>query len=102
MPIQAYVDETGNDGRSPVFLFSALIAPADKWAGFSDRWEACLKASPRIRYLKMDEAEGRSKEFRGFTVVERDAKVKQLCQVLNALRPIEVSSGMDMVGFENT
>src|SRR5205085_773954 len=40
--IQGYVDDTGNDGRSPIFLFSALIGEAKAWDSFSNAWDACL------------------------------------------------------------
>lgn len=87
--IQAYADESGADGRGPVFVFSALICDAELWVHFSDRWDSCLKEEPRIRYFKMDEAEGLSNEFFGFSDTERDIKVRKLCHVLSSYNPIE-------------
>ena len=100
--IQAYVDETGTDGRSSVFLFSALICEAVLWAKFSDDWQVCLNAPPSIRYFKMDEAAGLDGEFYGFSPVERDTKVKSLCQILASTEAVEVSCSMNMKAFDDT
>jgi hypothetical protein len=100
--LQAYVDETGADGNSPVFLFSALICEAIIWAKFSTDWDSCLRASPSIRYFKMDEAAGRSDEFYRFSIAERDEKVKQLCHILGATSAVELSCSMDMGAFGDT
>jgi hypothetical protein len=82
--IQAYVDDSGHDGKSPVFLFSALIGNAEKWAKFSDDWNLCLHESPSIRYFKMNEAESCDGEFYGFSEDERNRKVKRLCSIMNS------------------
>lgn len=98
VPIQGYVDESGSV-ETDRFVFSALIAEAEDWARFSDEWDACLKAPPSIRYFKMDHAAGRDGEFYGFSDVERDAKLRSLCAVLNRLKPTEVSADADMRQF---
>jgi hypothetical protein len=96
--IQAFVDESGISG-SPVLVFSALLADAERWALFSDEWAACLKQAPSIRYFKMDHAAGPNGEFYGFSDDERDSKLVLLCSVLNRLAPTEVSTSVDMDQF---
>jgi Protein of unknown function (DUF3800) len=100
--IQAYVDDSGNDGRGPVFLFSALIGEAEKWATFSDEWDACLRDAPSIRYFKMDEAAGNNKEFYGFSNIERDDKVRRLCRIINGVGATEISTSLELAAFDNT
>jgi hypothetical protein len=65
--IQANVDETGIDGRSPWLIFSALLGTAGDWATVTDLWRDVLDESPRIRYFKMSEAVGFSGEFHGLS-----------------------------------
>ncbi len=99
--IQGFVDESGTkDGQK--FVFSALLSDAEKWAHFSDEWDACLKMSPRIQYFKMDNAAGLDGEFYGFTERQRDEKLRALCQVVNTLEPTEVSAVEDMQKFAMT
>lgn len=75
MTIQAYVDETGMDGKSPFFLFAALLGTLDDWTAFSDRWKSALEESPRIPYFKMDEAVGFQKQFYGWSESKRNQKL---------------------------
>ncbi len=37
---QAYIDDSGR-GQTP-FVLAGYIAPAEKWAEFSDKWQALL------------------------------------------------------------
>jgi hypothetical protein len=98
--IQAYVDETGSDGKSPLFLFSALIAQAETWAQIVEEWDAHLKCEPSIQYFKMDEAAGLDAQFYGFSDTERDEKVKGFCRLLNAPDVTELHSGWRLEDFK--
>lgn len=88
MTIQAYVDETGLDGRSPILLFSALIGTAFDWASFSDQWKDVLNESPRIDYFKMDEAVGFDKQFYGCSESQRNYKLIRLAKTIGGEYPI--------------
>lgn len=99
--IQAYVDESGGKNQSPLFLFSALIGEAMMWATVADQWDACLKAEPSIRYLKMDEAAGLDGEFRGFLRQERDKKIASLCRVINLPEITELHACLVLADFES-
>ena len=76
--IQVYVDDTGLDGRSPYFLFSALYATVPDWAAFSDRWKLVLDEYPRISYFKMDEAADFKGQFYGWSESKRNLKLMRL------------------------
>ncbi|MFZ3266117.1 MAG: DUF3800 domain-containing protein [Terriglobales bacterium] len=98
--VQAYVDESGGKGHSPVFVFSALLSKAEDWARFSDQWASCLSELPSIRYFKMSEARRAAKgEFYQFSPTERDDKLKRLCSILNALAPTEISCTLNIDVF---
>ena len=85
--IQAYVDDTGIDGRSTWFIFSALLGTAEDWASVSDRWRAILDESPRIGYFKMDEAVDCTGQFYGCSDKNRDYKLMRLAKVLHGEYP---------------
>lgn len=97
--IQAYVDDSGGKGQGEVFILSGLLARAEEWAAITDKWDACLKESPSIRYLKMYEAAKRDGEFRGFSERERDDKLKRLCAVINTPVITELSFTLVLKDF---
>lgn len=100
--VQAYVDDGGGKGQGRVFVFSALVAAAEQWARFSDRWSACLFESPKIRYFKMDEAASCDGEFRGFSEPERDEKLKRLCAIMDSAGLTEIAMITDLKDFSET
>lgn len=100
--MQAYTDDSGGKGRSRVFVFSSLIAPAEKWAVFSDSWQACLDESPRLRYFKMDEAAGLHGEFRYFEPQERNERVAKFCKIICDCEPTEFAYLVDLEDFEKS
>jgi hypothetical protein len=80
--LQAYVDDSGNFRQQRTSLLAGLVASADAWVDFSDRWNGVLRAAPSIEYFKMSEAFARVKNFAGFSEDARDAKVDQLVDVI--------------------
>jgi hypothetical protein len=50
--LQAYIDDSRSDDP-PVFALGGFIAPAEKWASFSDEWQQFLDMPPAIKYFKM-------------------------------------------------
>ena len=99
--VQGYVDDSGGKGQGKVFVFSALVSSAEEWAPFTKEWDSCLKESPSIRYFKMDEAAGCNGEFRGFSNLERDNKLKKLCCALNTQKITEISCTLVLEDFFN-
>jgi hypothetical protein len=78
MPIQVYIDDSGNDGRSRHFILAGLMSQAEHWALFSDEWKTsktCLNQTPAIRRFKMTDAAGLSGQFFGCTAEVRDDKL---------------------------
>lgn len=62
---------------------AGLISHSELWAKFSDEWRACLDNYPRIGYFKMNEAAGLGGEFRRFTKLQRDNKLRELARIIN-------------------
>jgi Protein of unknown function (DUF3800) len=80
--LRLFVDDSGSGGDSPWFVLSGLTSTVGKWAEFTDEWDHQLRANPKIDYLKMSEAESLKKQFEGFSVPERDAKVLALARIV--------------------
>lgn len=51
---QVYIDDSASRDRK-VFVLAGYIAPAEKWAAFSDEWQAMLDEEPRLKRFKMHE-----------------------------------------------
>lgn len=98
--IQAFVDESGLDENATFFCMSAVIGRAEDWAIFSDEWQACLDAYPRIKYFKMAEAAKLRGQFFGLTEEQRDNKLRALRAVLNRHRRAVHNTAMEKSGKE--
>jgi hypothetical protein len=98
MPIQAFADESIGGH----FVMAALIADSEAWSEFSDEWRAALRAPPSIGYFKMREAAGRppNGQFHGFSLVERDKKLRTLAQIINRYVRIYTYSVIDLQAFK--
>jgi hypothetical protein len=86
--LQAYIDDSGWDGKSPVFVLAGYIANAEQWERFSDDWQTVLDLNqPRsIKYLKMKEAcrlGDRNSQFFQWSGRDRDERLKQLIFAIN-------------------
>jgi hypothetical protein len=82
---QAFVDDSRQD---PVFVLAGYIAPAERWALFSDKWDEVLHMQPRLEYLKVSEIYGRMEP------TARDHKLQALDAVVS-----EFVSGSFCIAF---
>jgi hypothetical protein len=102
MPVQAFVDDSGGRGHSRYFVLAGLISDAERWAEFSDEWDACLKDRPAIRRFKMKDAAGCSGEFRPFKPSERDDKLRQFCRIINRYPRLLTYTIIDLASHAET
>ncbi len=87
MTVGAFIDESGNDGRSPVMVLSALVATAERWKSFSDEWQTELNAPPKVKCFKSSDAARLEGYFERFEREQAEAKTDRLASVI--LRHIE-------------
>jgi hypothetical protein len=80
---EAYVDESGFDGKSPAYVLAASVAPVAHWLGFADDWDKALRMRPRIEYFKANEAMRLRGEFLHWSKESRDEKVAILRGVIS-------------------
>jgi hypothetical protein len=86
--LQAFIDDSGWDGRSPVFVLAGHIAPKTRWKAFSNAWQEVLdipEPNP-IPHLKGVEAyllQNRNSPFYGWTPQQRDGRLTKFIDVIN-------------------
>jgi hypothetical protein len=78
MTFQAYIDDSGSEPQSQVFVLAGFISTHEKWAALSDEWQEALGLSPKLEYFKMSEAArmgGQFSERLGWNERLRDDRV---------------------------
>jgi hypothetical protein len=73
----------------------------ERWAEFSNEWQAALKEEPFIEYFKMSECESLKEQFEGFTPRERDAKLARLTNLAVHYTEFRFSELVDRIAFDN-
>jgi hypothetical protein len=50
--LQAFVDDSGSDPASRMFILAGFAATVPQWEHFSDEWQRVLDTEPSIAYYK--------------------------------------------------
>jgi hypothetical protein len=96
LPLQAVIDESGVEGTDPIFVFAGFLGQAERWAQFSDEWQAWADARPAVRYLKMYEAAKLKGEFRDWSPRVRDAKLEGFIDIMRRFPEKAIYSTLDV------
>lgn len=102
--LQAFIDDSASEEGIRNYLLAGYVLDAQSWISFSDDWDSVLRASPKIDYLHMVEANGLRGQFGGWTSKDRDKKVIDLGKVIEKHQPhsIEISvSQNEMAKYYN-
>jgi hypothetical protein len=99
MMMQAFSDDSSGGDGDKTLLLAGCVQKYTVWADFSIEWEAALATAPRIEYFKMREARSRINQFDGWTIAERDAKVKKLAELVARYKPIIISAWVSRTAF---
>lgn len=95
--LQAFVDDSGSEPQSPVFILAGHISTPEKWAKFADEWRDALARSPGAVYFKASEAMSLRGEFsqsKGWDDQTRDERVIELCEVIWRHATVAISAQM--------
>jgi hypothetical protein len=87
---QTFIDDSGSDPNSFVFVLAGFCATPVQWAAFTDDWVKALAISPSLDYFKHNEAMGMKGQFdknRGWTEQMRDNRLIALTNVITAHIP---------------
>jgi hypothetical protein len=85
MALQAFVDDSGNEPQSHIFVLAGFVADSSQWAAFSTDWQVALDEAPKLAYFKMNEAEQFGGQFdpaNGWNAAKRDDRVITLARII--------------------
>lgn len=82
--LKGYADDSGNDGKSPVFVLGAFVGTVENWKRFSGEWDDALHNNgyKNLDYFKMKEAAAREVQFAGWERDKRDAFLLRLISII--------------------
>lgn len=102
MVAQVFVDDSGGKGHSRNFFLVGLVSTSERWGRFSAEWRACLDQRPSIQLFKMRDAASLSGEFRHFSVEQRDARLRELAQIINRHAEFVLWTAIDLDAHAQT
>jgi hypothetical protein len=83
---QAFIDDSGSEPQSQIFVLAGLVADHTAWARFSDEWQAACDLTPKLEYFKMSEAGAMRGQFApsrtGWTEPLRDDRVVTFARII--------------------
>jgi hypothetical protein len=97
MVFQVFIDDSGSEPQSPIFVLAGFIASHDNWARFSDDWQTELERVPKLDYFKMSEAawlRGQFSREREWTESMRDNRVASFAAIVRKHAAIRVEATM--------
>lgn len=93
--LQGYFDDSGSEGRQPLFILAGYILPAEQWEAFADDWEhECKQIQPRINYFKLSEAINGERKFDLLPYDVRRYKILRLIEVMRKHKLHGVSASL--------
>src|ERR1700730_1812044 len=103
MVFQVFIDDSGSEPQSPIFVLAGFIASHEKWATFSVDWQAELDKSPKLDYFKMNEAAALRGQFsreKGWSERKRDARVLSFASIARQHAAVRAEATMRHDHFE--
>jgi hypothetical protein len=85
MALQAFVDDSGSEPQSPVFVLAGHISSTARWENFADEWREALAKPPGAAYFKAAEAMSLGGEFsmrKGWDSETRNQRVIELSEIV--------------------
>ena len=92
--LQGYFDDSGSEGRQPLFVLAGYILPAEQWAAFADEWARECSLRPKINYFKLSEAVNGEGEFNLLPYDIRRYKILRLIEVMRKHKLHGVSASL--------
>jgi hypothetical protein len=97
---QAFVDDSGGRGHSPVMVLGGLIAPHTVWETFTKEWQQILEMRPSIAYFKMNEANALAGQFFGWDPEIRNERVRAAYKTIERHIPFQASVIIELDAFD--
>jgi hypothetical protein len=93
----AHIDDSGSEGKGPVFVLAGYVADTEQWKKFSDQWQIALDIRPRLKVVKIQHALRLEEGWGRMRSVQRDERMKRFASIIHrhVKMGIVVSSGWD-------
>lgn len=101
MPLQAWIDDSGEKGQPGYLTLAGVLGEAEEWASFSTEWKRRLGAPPPIPFLSTSDARGYRRPFDRLNRAQRNAKVAFLTSIVNDFNFRLVACSIDVAAFED-
>lgn len=105
MAITAYVDDSGSEPQSHIYVLGGVVLRAAWWNKVAAEWVGALGASPSISYFKASDVWARQRRsanpFKNFTDEERRRKVISLAGILCNAEAMTLSCHLEWEVFQN-
>jgi hypothetical protein len=99
--MHGFSDDSMSGEGSKTLLLAGCVQKYTAWADFSFEWEAALAIPPSIDYFKMREARLMIKQFDGWNIPARDAKIKMLAEVASRYTPKIIVACISRAEFDD-
>ena len=80
--LECYLDDSGKDPQNPVTTIAGYLAHESGWKAFETEVEAIFQRR-KVRVLHAKELESTRGDFKGWKVLQKQAFVAQICQVMS-------------------
>jgi hypothetical protein len=104
MVLQAYIDDSGTQGKEPFFSLGGFISTSGKWAEFADVWKAELDRKPSISHFSMRSAFSPDLDgpFKGWEQPEIEKKVTEFVKIIKTYAQMRVSCSLRRDDYKQT
>jgi hypothetical protein len=104
LAFETYIDDSGSEPSSPIFVLGGFVASVEQWAAFSNAWRAALDEAPKLEYFKMSEAaslgaHGQFARKRGWNETKRDKRVALLTDIIKTHAALRVHASIKNSDF---
>jgi Protein of unknown function (DUF3800) len=99
--LQAFSDDSASESGDRRLFMAGYVYPEEGWKSFADAWSSALRQSPSIDYLHMVEAQNLRDQFAGWKKPQRDAKLRNLANVIQIFRPVSFQFSVSRRDFNH-
>lgn len=104
MALSTYVDDSGSEPSSLVYVLGGVCLPTSRWDRIAEEWNAVLADDPPVEYLKASEVWERniqkSTPFVNLTDEQRRRKIDALVDLITAYHPMMMSFELEWSVFK--
>jgi hypothetical protein len=96
---QWFIDDSGSSASQPVFVLAGFLSTVERWAEFSNEWQAALDLPPKLEYFKASEAmglaaDGQFAQWRGWNKKLCVERVNLLADIIRKYAKARISVSM--------